>query len=185
MKIIKILPLLMLLLAPSLHAACTNGCPNNSGIGANVVGGPPSGAGECIESISPTTAQWVSCPFALPYPLAFYFAGPLPLVNSESDCAFVPNAATIPLNLARSGCSATTTAFGSAVFTVTDTPYGGLPSTVATFTFTGGSKLCTPSLQAAIPIAARDTVCVVGPASADAILEGVVVTVYATTTDYP
>jgi hypothetical protein len=198
-----------LLMIAFLLLPCAASAQNSSygQIPGTTVYGPPQAVNQVLTStaagggggIGQATAAFVDtchlitslqCPgfagSAVPYPLSFFFAGPLPLSGSEADCAFVPNAATIPVNLARSGCSATAaTATSTTALSVIDIPYGGTPSTIATLTFAGGAKDCTLSTQAAIPIAAKDTVCVVGPASSDATLAGVAATIYATTTDYP
>ena len=153
MKTLRIVPLLLLLFSPPLHAACGNGCPK--GIG-------------------------------LPYPLAYFFGDTATdLQNETFACIAVPNATSIPANLARSVCTATAAATGNTVFTVTDAPYGRGPNTIATLTFGPGSATCTLSQQAAIPVSAKDTLCVAGPATADTTLAGVAITIYSITTDYP
>jgi hypothetical protein len=158
MKAIMLGVLFSVLVATSAHATCSNGCPK--GIG-------------------------------LPYPLAYFFGDGV-LTNGEIGCIAIPNATTIPANSLRSVCTTTATtanpnpaATSQAVFTITDAAYGRAANTIATLTFGAGEGTCTLSQQPAFSVGAKDTICVMGPATADATLANVAVTIYSTTIDYP
>ena len=126
------------------------------------------------------------CPkgIGLPYPLAYFFGDGI-LSNAEVACIVVANATSIPINLKRTACTATAPTTIQEVFTITDTPYGGAPNAIARLTFGAGSMTCAVSQQAAYSVAARDTICVAGPATADPTLATVAITIYSLTTDYP
>ena len=112
----------------------------------------------------------------VPYDFAYDFGAGV-LSNGEAVGIVSARTVTIPANTMGTFCTATAPAASTAAFTVTDTPYGSTPTTIATLTFASTAKICTLSIQAGKLVLQGDTIIITGPSTADATLAGVRITI--------